>query len=273
MRAEGRLLYGSDAEGGGPYAYTDPENPAKLVGFEVELMDLLCGALGPEPVFRQGQWDTLLQVLEAGQVDVVVNGYELTPSRVADLRATRPYYVFQLQLMVRKGDAVRSFDDLKRPKPGGGKWKVAVLGGSAAETYAREEGGKTVEVLYSNGATDCMTALENGQVDATLQDYPAVQFYKGLYPKLEAVGPLVGRGYYVMYLRPGDVALRNALDRAIGRVIGSGELEKLYRKYDIWTEAQAEAGQPGTAGCAGGGGAEGVAGRVGGWWPIMRRRC
>lgn len=239
VRAAGQLLYGSDAEGGGPFAYTDPEEPGRVVGFEVELMELLCGALGPRPVFKQGQWDTLLSVLEAGQVDVVVNGYEWMPERAADLLATRPYYIFQLQLMVRKGSAVRSFDDLTRPKPGGGKWRVAVLGGSAAETFAREQGGGTVEVLYSNGSTDCMTAVENGQVDATLQDYPAVQFYKGLYPTLEAVGPLVGQGSYVMYLRPEDVALRDALNRAIGRVVGNGELEAIYRKYDIWTEAQA----------------------------------
>lgn len=240
VRIAGELLYGSDAEGGGPYAYTDPDDPGRKTGFEVELMELLCGALGPMPVIKQGQWDTLLQVLEAQQVDVVVNGYELTPDRAADLLATRPYYVFELQLMALRGGPIRSFDDLKLPKPGGGKWQVAVLGASAAEAYAREHGGDTVEVLYSNGATDCMTAVENRQVDATLQDYPAATFYGKVYPTLELVGPRVGRGYYVMYLRPGDRTLRDALDRAIGRVVHSGELRSLYEKYGIWTEAQAE---------------------------------
>lgn len=238
IRTAGQLLYGSDAEGGGPFAYIDPDNPNRVTGFEVELMERLCGALGPVPVFKQGQWDTLLQVLQTGHVDVVVNGYELTPDRTSVLLATRPYYRFQLQLMVRKGSRIESFEDLTRPKPGGGKWRLAVLGSSASEFYARDHGGETVRVLYSDGATDCMMAVQNGQVDATLQDYPAVQFYKEAYPKLEAVGPLVGEGSYVMYLRPEDVALRDALDQAIGQAIENGELEAVYRKYDIWTDAQ-----------------------------------
>ena len=38
IRQSGRLLYGSDMEGGGPYAYPDPRSPRDVTGFEVELM-------------------------------------------------------------------------------------------------------------------------------------------------------------------------------------------------------------------------------------------
>src|SRR4051794_9844142 len=38
VRATGRLVYGSDKEGGGPYAYPDPGAPRAVTGFEVELM-------------------------------------------------------------------------------------------------------------------------------------------------------------------------------------------------------------------------------------------
>src|SRR4051794_25990133 len=50
IRSTGRLAYGSDAEGGGPYAYPDPEAPGSVTGFEVELMDRLARELGPRPV-------------------------------------------------------------------------------------------------------------------------------------------------------------------------------------------------------------------------------
>ena len=66
----GRLLYGSDKEGGGPYAYPEPDAPRGMAGFEVELMERLAGDLGVEPVFSQGQWDKLLQVLDSGRIDV-----------------------------------------------------------------------------------------------------------------------------------------------------------------------------------------------------------
>src|SRR5262249_29190325 len=162
-------------------------------------------------------WDTLLPVLATGRVDLVVNGYELNRARTARFSATRPYYVFQLQVMAPRGGPIRSWDDLRRPRPGGGRWRLGVLGGAAPGAFARDEGGSGVEVLYSNGATDAMMAVKNGQVDATLQDLPAARFYRAEFPTLDLAGPPVGRGDYVMYLRKGDEPLRDALDRGIVR--------------------------------------------------------
>ena len=109
-----RLVYGSDKEGGAPYIYPDPENPRDVTGFEVELMRDLVRDLSPSAVFSQGQWDRLLQNLDAGLVDVVINGYEWTETRARDYLATLPYYVYQLQLMARRGGPVRSWDDLTK---------------------------------------------------------------------------------------------------------------------------------------------------------------
>ena len=78
-----------------------------MTGFEVELMALLGSELGVTPVYSQGQWDKLLQVLGSGRIDIVMNGYEWTPTHVRDYLATRPYYVYQLQLMARRGGAIR----------------------------------------------------------------------------------------------------------------------------------------------------------------------
>ena len=175
-------------EGGGPYAYPDPQSPRGVTGFEVELMTLLGNELGFSPVYSQGQWDKLLQVLATGRIDVVVNGYEWTQAHARDYLATRPYYVYQLQLMTRRGGQIRSWSDLKNEKPGGGRWKVGVLVSSAADNFATEQGGPHVEVIRFDGATDAMLAVQNGQFDATLQDLPAALFYHRRYPGLELAG-------------------------------------------------------------------------------------
>lgn len=240
VRESGRLAYGSDKEGGGPYAYPDPNEPREVTGFEVELMESLGAGLGARPVFAQGQWDRLLQVLDTGRIDLVINGYEWTEPRARDYLATRPYYVYKLQVMAPSGGAIRSWDDLRRPGPGRRRWRVGVLVSSAADTFARENGGRHVEVVAFDGATDAMTAVRNGQIDATLQDLPAALFYKGRFPDLTLAGPPVGHGYYVIYVRQEDRALRDALDRGLGRLIASGELRRLYERYGIWTEDQNE---------------------------------
>jgi len=241
VRGSGRLIYGSDMEGGGPYAYPDPAKPRDVTGFEVELMARLAQGLGARADFSQGQWDKLLQVMDSGRLDAVVNGYEWTEARARDYLATRPYYVYQLQLMAPRGSPIGSWSDVKtKPRPGGGKWTVGVLVGSAADTFAAGQGGNGVEVVRFDGATDAMTAVQNGQYDATLQDVPAARFYRERFPKLEFAGPPVSHGYYVIYLRKRDDALRDALDAGIGRLAASGEIRQIYEKYGIWTDAQEE---------------------------------
>ena len=48
-----------------------------------------------------------------------------------------------------------------------------------------------------------MTAVQNGQIDATLQDLPAARFYRDRFPGLELAGPPESHGYYVIYIRNG----------------------------------------------------------------------
>ncbi|MBV8610458.1 MAG: ABC transporter permease subunit [Singulisphaera sp.] len=238
IRARGRLIYGGDMEGGGPYVYPDPNDPREVAGFEVELMDALGRELGVKAEFSQGPWDRLLEVLRAGRIDLVINGYEWTEARARDFLATRPYYTYQLQLMARRDGPIGSWQDLGASKPGGGSWRVGVLNSSAADTFADESGGPHVEVVRFDGGTDAMRAVENGQIDATLQDLPTVLFYRGRYPTLKLAGPPVGKGDYVIYVRRGDEPLRDALDRGLGRLIDSGELRWIYERHGLWNDAQ-----------------------------------
>lgn len=239
VRSNGRLRFGADEEGGAPYFFKGPGE--RLVGFEAELMEEIAHDLGVEPEFRQGPWETLLSVLDRGEVDVVVNGYELTAARSRDHLATRPYYVYQLQLMALRGGPVRSWADFELPRPGGGPWKVVVLGMSAADVYAQKFQGGNVRVSSSDGATNAMRAVRNGQFDATLQDLPAARHYlkaDEFRDQLVLAGPPEGCGYFVIYLRRGDARLRDAIDAAIGRAIDSGRLRAILQKYDIWNDAQ-----------------------------------
>src|SRR5205823_600339 len=101
-------------------------------------MGLLTEDVGAKPVLAQGQWDVLLPTLGAKHVDLVVNGYELTAERATRYLASRPYYVYQLQLMTPRGGPLKSCADLERPKPDGKPWRISILGGSAPETYLNE---------------------------------------------------------------------------------------------------------------------------------------
>ncbi|MGE3822212.1 MAG: ABC transporter permease subunit [Isosphaeraceae bacterium] len=240
VKATGTLRYGGDREGGGPYLFPDPDDPREVTGFEADLMRSLGRSMGVNAEFAQGQWDRLLQNLDTERVDLVCNGYEWTENRALNYLATRPYYLLRLQLMAPKGGPLRTWNDVKTAKPGGGRWKIGVLVASSADAFAEEEGGDTVEVIRFDGATDAMTATANGQVDATLQDRPAAVFYRDRFPSLDLAGDPVGRFYCVLYVRRGDAPLRDALDDGLAALTASGELKAILDRYGIWDDAQEE---------------------------------
>ncbi len=239
VKRRGTLIWGADQEGGGPFVFPSAADPNRLVGFEVELAEVIADRLGVKAEFAQGQWDKLPDLLDRGDVDLVLNGYEWTPGRAARYGASVPYYVYELQLLGRKDDdALRSWDDLR--SPAGGPKRVAVLGGSAAHDYLLRLGGRVEPVLF-DGAPDALRATELGVdgIDANLQDLPVWTFFRDGFPKLTAVGPPVGRGYYVALVRKGDDDLLRAVDAAILAALRDGTLHRIYARYGMWNATQA----------------------------------
>ncbi len=237
VRAKGVLVWGADQEGGGPYVYPRDDDPDEVTGFEVELAALVAKELGVRAQFFQGNWDKLPDLARTGQIHVVLNGYELTPEREAVLEATKPYYVYGLQLLVKKGSPLDGFDALKQK----GDTKVGVLGGSAAEVLVGDRLGPKAAVSY-DGNTDAMREVETGKLDATVQDTPIVAFYLPRFPALVVAGETTGEGLYVMYAKKGERRLVEAIDRALLSLYTSGALEQLYAKYGLWNQQQRKLG-------------------------------
>lgn len=235
VRARGELVWGADQEGGGPYVYPRDDRPDVVTGFEVELAGMLAKELGVTARHFQGNWDKLPDLLRTRQIDIVLNGYESSAERADLMEPTKPYYVYGLQLLVKKGAAL---DWAELAKPHEPKRRVGVLTQSAAETLANEELGKAVEIVGYDGNTDAMREVENDKLDATIQDTPIVAFYSPRFPKLEASGPTRGEGHYVAYARKGETRLASELDAALARLHSRGELETLYRKYGMWNDQQ-----------------------------------
>jgi polar amino acid transport system substrate-binding protein len=245
IRARGALRWGADAEGGGPYVYPREDNPGEYQGFEVELARMLAQRLGVEAQFVQGQWEKLPDLVDRGDIDVVLNGYEWTPAWSERYAASIPYYVYELQMLVRRDDArFTRLDDLAAPAPGGRKTRIAVLGGSAAETYVRERFGDRVELILYEGNTDAMRAVELAidNADATLQDLPIATFYEDSFPRLARLGEPVAPGFYVLLARQGEGPLIEALNEAILDCWRDGSFPAVLARYEMWNEAQRRRG-------------------------------
>ncbi len=229
------LRWGGDQAGGGPYIIEGPDG--KLSGFETELADYLGKSLGRTPVFVQGPWDKLPQLLDRGDIDLVLNGYEWSAEREQTWASTLPYYVYTLQLLARPGGPIHSWEDLKAA-PGQPRRKVGVLSGSAAERSVQKRLGDAVEILSFDGVTNAMRLVEQGQLDATVQDTPIVAYYGKEFPGLAKVGEPVDPGTYVIFVDRHATDLKACLDAALLAGIRDGTLKRIYDRYGLWDAAQ-----------------------------------
>lgn len=239
LKERGTLRWGGDKTGGAPYIY---ERDGRLQGFEVELAAYLAAELGLRPEFVQGDWSTLPARLNRHDLDIVLNGYEWTPEREKEWSSTIPYFVYRIQLIARQDDgSIRSWDDL-RARPGQPRKRVGALLGSGAARYVAKKYGDDVELeAYAQGVTSAMKNVENGQLDATVQDAPAANYYLSReFPTLRAVGEPVAPGYFVIYVRHGDNELREKLNQAIRKGLDDGTLQRLYERYGVWNADQAD---------------------------------
>ncbi|MCP3057876.1 ABC transporter substrate-binding protein/permease [Myxococcus sp. K38C18041901] len=238
VRRAGELRWGADAQGGEPYAMEDPDVPGHMRGFEVELADALARELGVRARFVQNDWSSLIPSLERGSFDVALNGIEVTPARSGRILFTRPYFIFQLRLLARRqDDSVTGLSSLR------GK-RVGTLANSQAWDLLQREG---IQAVPYEGVEEPYIDLEQGRVDAVLMDDLIAQRYGQPRPGLRVVGD-VGEGYYAIAVRPGDEDLRAALDVALGHVARSGELRRIFARWNIdsaqqqkmveWTDAQ-----------------------------------
>ncbi|HMK74423.1 MAG TPA: ABC transporter substrate-binding protein, partial [Myxococcaceae bacterium] len=214
-RLNGELRWGADSQGGAPYVFPDPKDPRRMVGFEVELADALARRLGLRPRLVEGPWEQLLPLLERGDVDVVLNGIEMTADRARSYRLTRPYYAGPQRLTVRRGDA-----SAPRSREALAGRRVGTLPGSLAERVLRAAGADVR--TYDGGQDDMYRDLSLGRTDAVLADAPIAAYYGSLEPDLEVLEVPVGEVRYAAVVRASDPELQTALDGALASLAADG---------------------------------------------------
>ncbi|MCE1187840.1 MAG: ABC transporter substrate-binding protein/permease [Ignavibacteria bacterium] len=225
------LRWGADASGGAPYVYTDPQNPSKYIGYEKDIIEEVCKILNMKPQFVPTDWETVVANLMRNEFDVIAMGLEPTGDRAKVINFSKPYYLFRLQLTVRKEqDGITSLDDcLKQGKT------VGTLCNCAASRLLDDR--KIKSKAYQEPLT-AYEDLELGRIDAVIMDVPAEVFYTKDRDKLKRAGSPFQTGAYVYGIRKQDTLLQAKLNTAIDTLVHNGKLEEIYRKWGMWDELQ-----------------------------------
>ena len=236
VTAPAELRWGGDAEGGAPFVEADPNNPSRVVGFEVDIAELLAEGLGRTPRFIQTGFTTIDASVARGDFDIGLSGIEDSYARRTRLAVTVPYYHFREILTVRAADAprYRTLADLSGRR-------VATLAATLAFdilTAAQEEHGLSC-VPYEDDVHP-YTDLAVGRVDAVLLDEVLAERGVRRNPGLTNQTTDVGTGYYVGLLAPQNAELRDRMDEILKQAMRDGRLEAIFRRWQMWNDDQAQ---------------------------------
>ena len=233
--AQPPLRWGGDAEGGAPFVEADPNDPARMMGFDVEIAELVARALGREPRFVQIAYSSLDQSARRGDFDIGLSGIEDTPGRRASLAASVPYYEFREVLTVRAADAARypSLASL-RGRP------VGTLGGTIAYDLLLEaERDHGITAVSYDDDVHPYTDLALGRLDAVLLDHVLAERAMRRTDGLVDAGRSRWRRATTSSSRVRNrPRCATAVDEVLRGAMRDGSLERIFRKWKVWNDDQ-----------------------------------
>jgi polar amino acid transport system substrate-binding protein len=243
------LQWGSDYVSGAPYVFQDPSNPnGPLIGFEVEIATAIAGLMGVKQKQVEVTYGNLEQALAANQIDMVMNGWEKTADREKTELFSDPYYRYGQQVIVRKDDARFTGKTVSTVKDLEG-YTVGTGSGYLAETLMKADPKINVKSYDGNIA---FSDLVQKKVDAFFLDLPIAAYYilgsgpgATPIPQLTLLGkPIYPDNYYVGFnmKNPDAAKLLPEINAAFARLKKDGTLKKIYTKWRLMNDQQAEIG-------------------------------
>ncbi|MDK8099619.1 hypothetical protein HMPREF3152_06495 [Actinomyces sp. HMSC06A08] len=205
-----------------PYGYHD--NSGKLVGFEVEIAELIAKDLKVKPDFVETKWDSLIAGLDTNKYDLVINNINPTEERKQKYDFTTPYAISRPQILVKKGSGITKLADLKSKK-------CAQTPSSDYGQTAKKAG---AEIVPSQGFSESTQLLVNGQADCTVNDVVTIADYlkKNKDKPLEAVSvPEAEPVKISIMLAKKQDSLKKKLNESITKGLQNGSYAKIFDKY------------------------------------------
>jgi polar amino acid transport system substrate-binding protein len=165
---------------------------------------------------------TALQTDDSARaVDMVVDTFTITCDRAKQVQFSTVYYNAYQRLLVLKNSGYRNLDDL------GGKKVCAQNGSTSIQTLLAY---RSHPVPYGvTNLTDCLVALQQGQVDAISTDDTILAGLALQDPNTVVVGDRVEPEPYGIAVSPANTDLIRYINGVLETIRGNGQWQKIYQ--------------------------------------------
>lgn len=228
IKEKGQIVMGLD-DTFAPMGFRDANN--EIVGFDVDLAKEVFKRIGLEVKFQPIDWAMKESELNAGNIDLIWNGYSITDERKEKVAFSTPY-LENSQIIITLADS-----DINTKQDLAGK-KVAAQSGSSAvdamntepELVSAFDGGEPIVFDTNNEA---FLDLEAGRADAVVADEVLARYYikqRGE-EQFKVLEEDFGKEEYGIGMRKGDKQLVELVNQALAEMKQDGSYDEIYQKW------------------------------------------
>jgi polar amino acid transport system substrate-binding protein len=199
-----------------------------IVGFDIDLAKEVAQRMGVEVQFQPVIWDTIIEELNGGNVDVIWNGLTITEERKAKIAFTKPYIEDKQIIVVQKGSPIANKKDLAGKTIGIQNASSAVKAVKAEpEIY---ESFKDMVEFTSND--EALLDLSAGRLDAVVVDEVVGKWYISKKPDTyQILEDNFGKEQFGVGVRQTDKAFLQELDKALDAMKADGTAAEISQKW------------------------------------------
>ncbi|AQA02806.1 ABC transporter substrate-binding protein [Mycobacterium sp. MS1601] len=221
IKAAGVLRVGTEGTYS-PFSYHDPAT-GELTGYDVDVARAVGETLGVPVEFVETPWDSIFAALEANRFDVVANEVTINPERQAKYDLSTPYSIGEGVIVTRADDdSITSLDDLAG--------KITAQSITSNWAQVARDSGATVEGV--EGFAQAITLLNQGRVDATVNDSIAVYAYLAETGDTSVkIAAETGERSEQGFAARKDSGFLSELNRALEELRANGKLSEISQKY------------------------------------------
>lgn len=211
-----------------PYPPFQFEQGGKVVGFDVDLVDLVAKKLGVTQQIVDTPFEGIKsgQDLNTGKCDIAAAGMTITEERKKVIAFSDPYFDATQALLVKTGSGIDSLDDLK------GK-RLGVQSGTTGKDYVDKNKPAGVRVTEFEDLGTELQALGTGQVDAIVNDLPVLLHHIKNNPgAFEVTAEFdTGEQYGFGIKKDGNAELLKTVNQVLADARSDGTYDRLYEKW------------------------------------------
>lgn len=212
-----------------PLGFRDAKG--NLTGYDVDLAQAMGEELDKEVTLQPIDWSMKEAELNAGNIDLIWNGYTITDERAEKVDFSVPYLDNKQVIVVLAESPIQEKSDLTGKKVGAQSESSAVTAmEKESDLYASFDGSKAVTFEDNNQA---LMDLDSKRIDAVVADEVVVRYYISLKgtEKYRILDEDFGTEEYGVGFRKGDTKAVEAFNTAYEQLKKEGKLAEISSKW------------------------------------------